>query len=197
MKLIIVRHGETEENVRKIVQGQGFGTLTKRGVEQAKRLGERLKKEKMDVVFSSDLKRARNTAKEIVKFHPKVPVHYTKALRERSFTVLEGKPADVYREAAAKEGVPRYLYRPPGGENFPDMKDRIMPFFEKVYRKYSGKRVLFVTHGGVIKVILGTVLGKTWKELQHMDVANSSVNIIEVKRNHEYRVHMLNCIRHL
>ncbi len=197
MRLIIVRHGETEENVKKIVQGQGFGTLTKRGVEQAKRLGERLKKEKMDAVYCSDLKRARNTAKEIMKFHPKIPIHYVKALRERSFTVLEGKPGDVYKEAAAKEGLPRYLYRPPGGENFPDMKDRIMPFFEKVYSKYSGKRVLFVTHGGVIKVILGAVLGKTWKELQQMDVANSSVNVIEVKRNHEYKVHLLNCIRHL
>jgi len=197
MKLIIVRHGETNENVQRIVQGQGFGTLSERGKEQAKKLGERLKKEKIDVIFCSDLKRARNTAKEIIKFHPKVPVHYTKALRERSFTVLEGKSGDVYRAAAEKEGMPRYLYRSPGGENFPDMKARIMPFFEKVCREYNGKKVLFVTHGGVIKVILGAILGKDWKELQHMDVANSSVNVIEVKRNHEYEVHLLNCVRHL
>jgi len=197
MKLVIVRHGETEENVKRIVQGQGFGALSKRGKEQAKKLAERLKDEKMDAIFCSDLKRARDTAREIIKFHPRVPIHYTRKLRERSFTVLEGKHAEVYFEAAKKEGVPRYLYRPAGGENFPDMKKRIMPFFEKVYEKYIGKTVLFVTHGGVIKVILGTILGKDWEELQHVDLANASVNIIEVKRNHEYKVHLINCIRHL
>ena len=59
MRLIIVRHGETNENVQKIVQGQKLGSLSERGWKQTKLLAERLKDEKVDIIISSDLERAR------------------------------------------------------------------------------------------------------------------------------------------
>ncbi|MEJ2267962.1 MAG: histidine phosphatase family protein [Nanoarchaeota archaeon] len=83
MKLIIVRHGETEENLKKIWQGHLQGKLTKKGIEQAKKLANRLKDEKLDVIFSSDLDRASDTAKEIAKFHSEVPIYLVEDLRER------------------------------------------------------------------------------------------------------------------
>jgi len=59
MRLILVRHGETEENVAKITQGHMPSKLTKQGIEQAKKLALRLKDEKIDKIFVSDLKRCR------------------------------------------------------------------------------------------------------------------------------------------
>ncbi|GBE19836.1 glucosyl-3-phosphoglycerate phosphatase [archaeon BMS3Abin17] len=69
MKLILVRHGETEENKRREIMGQKQGTLSSLGIEQAKKVAQRLKDEKIDYIFSSDLARASDTAKEIHKFH--------------------------------------------------------------------------------------------------------------------------------
>ena len=67
MKLIIARHGETEENKKGILQGHLPGKLTELGIEQSKKLALRLKNEKIDAIYSSDLARASNTAKEIIK----------------------------------------------------------------------------------------------------------------------------------
>ena len=65
MRLILTRHGETEDNVKEILQGQAGGKLTAKGIEQAKKLALRLKKEKIDKIYVSDLKRAVDTAKEL------------------------------------------------------------------------------------------------------------------------------------
>ena len=65
MILTLVRHGETIENKEKIIMGQLDGTLSELGIQQAKKLAERLKDERFDYIFSSDLARAANTAKEI------------------------------------------------------------------------------------------------------------------------------------
>lgn len=78
MKLIITRHGETEENKAGIIQGYLPGHLSKTGIEQAKKVVLRLKDEKIDFIYSSDLDRAANTAKEIAKFHPDVPIEFVK-----------------------------------------------------------------------------------------------------------------------
>lgn len=69
MKLIIVRHGETEENASEIIQGHSLGKLSKKGIEQSKKLALRLKGEKIDMIFSSDLERAKDTIKEVARFH--------------------------------------------------------------------------------------------------------------------------------
>ncbi|MBW2970484.1 histidine phosphatase family protein, partial [Candidatus Woesearchaeota archaeon] len=53
MKLIIVRHGQTIENAKKICQGQSLGTLSEKGIKQAKKIGERLKNEKIDKIYVS------------------------------------------------------------------------------------------------------------------------------------------------
>lgn len=69
MRLILVRHGETFENYHKITQGQLNTKLTQKGFEQIKKAAQRLKNEKIDIAFSSDLDRAVNTCDEILRFH--------------------------------------------------------------------------------------------------------------------------------
>ena len=73
MKLIFVRHGETIENQNHTIQGQTPGQLSEEGKEQARLVAERLKEVKIDKIFTSDLARAKDTAKEIAKFHQDIP----------------------------------------------------------------------------------------------------------------------------
>ncbi len=79
MKLILVRHGQTHENVAKIIQGQSQGRLTAQGREQAQKVGLRLKDEKISIAYVSDLERAKQTAKEILKYHSETPIVYSEA----------------------------------------------------------------------------------------------------------------------
>ncbi len=91
MRLILVRHGETDQHVKGILLGQKIDAgLNRNGISQATKLALRLKKEKIDTIFSSDLKRAKETARIINDYHD-LKIKYTKKLRERNFGVFQGK----------------------------------------------------------------------------------------------------------
>ena len=81
MKLIIVRHGETEENVSGIIQGHGFGELNRKGLEQAKKVAGKLKGEKIDIAYVSGLERTKKTADEILMVTNPLAHTVTDALR--------------------------------------------------------------------------------------------------------------------
>jgi len=82
MRIILTRHGQTEENLQGILQGHLQGKLSQLGKEQARKLALRLKDEKIDYIYSSDLARAADTAKEIAKYHPDTPIKFVKDMRE-------------------------------------------------------------------------------------------------------------------
>jgi len=81
MKLFITRHGETIENINNICQGHIEGQLSKEGINQAKKLANRFKDEQINAIYSSDLNRAVDTAKQILKFHPDLTLILDKRLR--------------------------------------------------------------------------------------------------------------------
>ncbi len=114
MRLIIIRHGETHANAKHIVQGHLNSRLNKKGMAQAKKIGLRLKGEKIDVIFSSDLTRARQTASEIGRFH-KAPIHYVKQIRERNAGIFEGRPFKLLLEDFARQGTTEERYKPEKG----------------------------------------------------------------------------------
>ena len=90
MRLIMVRHGETEENRDSITQGQTPGHLTKLGKSQAKKLGERLASDNFDIIYCSDLLRCKDTCAEISKHHPSVPVVYSTGV-----SALKAEPSSM------------------------------------------------------------------------------------------------------
>lgn len=196
MRLIIVRHGETEENVKEIMMGQSLGKLTQKGKGQAKKAALRLKNEKIDIIFSSDLPRAEYTAKEVVKFH-KVPIHYTPELREKGAGIFEGRPVEELYEASNKSGLPKTQFKPEGGESFVDVKKRAQKFLDKLFKNYKNKTILISSHGGCIKMLLGILLKKPIEEARKLDQANACVNIIEIREDYEHKAQIINCIKHL
>jgi len=196
MKLIIVRHGETEANKKDIMQGQTSSSLTKKGKEQIKKLSARLKNEKIDVIFSSDLPRARLTTEEIAKYH-KIPLHYLAELRERDVGVLEGVSKEEFFKARDDSGLSKLEFKPENGESFTEMIQRVQGFLEMLLRKYTNKTVLICSHGGFIKMTLGILLKKPPEEAIKMDQHNACINIIEVDGNRNAKTIVLNSTDHL
>ena len=194
MRLILVRHGETVGNTKQLIQGHIHGTLTKKGREQARKLALRLRKEKIDIIYSSDLRRAKDTAKEIAKYH-KAPFIIDKSLRERNYGKFEGKKGGYMMKIRIESGIPRYLFRPDGGESFIDLTKRVEKFLDKIYKKHKGEKDMLVSHGGFIKVLIGIILNSHVKYAIRRKLANASVSIIEV--GIKKKVHVINSVKHL
>lgn len=196
MRLILVRHGETEENVAKINQGHMPGKLTQKGIEQTKKLALRLKDEKIDKIFVSDLKRCVDTAAEIIKFHPKAEVIYEPAVREQNLGIFEGMTHGSMRKAAEAAGIDPYELKPEGGESFQELRNRISTFMEQLIKKEHDKTVLIVSHGGPIRQFLLHYLKvpkEKWLEYIH---ENCAVTILEIDEK-GHKIHALMCVKHL
>jgi probable phosphoglycerate mutase len=188
MKLILTRHGETEENKKHIIQGHLPGTLSFDGIEQGRKLAERLKDENIDAIFSSDLKRASDTARMIAKFHPGVEVVYTEKLREGdagSFTGQSSREVD-------------WSNRPADAETTEQMQKRASDFLEEVFKQYPDKTVLFVGHNGINKSFITYIQNLPHNHLEKIDnQENTAVNIFEICEDKNHKTHLLNCTRHL
>jgi len=196
MKLIIIRHGETEENKLGIIQGHIHGTLSGLGKEQARKLAERFKDEKIDIIFSSDLSRAKDTAEEIAKFHPKIPFELRKELRERNWGKFEGKRKDdieYWKEIESKETWSDDLIEKYGGETPQETKERIIKFKDELLKSFRGKIILIVTHGTIGGYLLNHLMRGNSKE----KLKNTSVTIFELDENGKYELKLFNCTKHL
>src|SRR3989344_166472 len=91
MRIIIVRHGETLENIQDVLMGHMPGTLSELGIEQARKVALRLKDERIEYIFSSDLKRSLDTANHIKEYHPYAVFEITNKLREVDMGAWQGK----------------------------------------------------------------------------------------------------------
>lgn len=156
--IYLVRHGQTEWNAKKIIQGQKDSPLTDLGITQAKELAKQLKKIKFDIAFSSDLLRARQTA-EIIAAEHKLAVETTKLLRERSFGELEGQPIHALKavedlfETLEHDQVYKYKANP-DFESDEEIATRLLTFLREIAIVNKGKKILVVTHGGIMRVML-------------------------------------------
>ena len=148
MNLILVRHGETEEGKLLILLGgNSQGTLSEKGKQQAREMALTLRNTHLDAVYSSDLARALDTAKEIIKYHEGTPFNIVSALRERDVGNLAGKSFKTADELYALGLSPDLTT----GETLEHFQNRLKAFLRSVYKEYKDKVVLFVCHIGVIK----------------------------------------------
>ncbi len=155
MKIMLIRHGQTQWNVLQKYQGQTDIPLNNTGREQAAQLAVFLKQESIEAIYCSDLCRAMETAKIISSFHTIEPVSDPR-WREFNFGRWEGL---TYREIdqAFPEEARNWFedtrhFKVPGGESFGQMAARVEEAFQEIERKHRGT-VVVVTHGGVIRVI--------------------------------------------
>lgn len=197
MKLILVRHGETEWNVRHLNQGRIDIPLNKKGREQARKLALHMRSDSIDIIYSSDLKRAKHTALEIAKFH-KAPVRYSDLISERKFGKMEGMLREEYKKIVEKSGIPAHLYRPPGGgENYIDIRKRVRKFLAMIRKKHSKQTVLVVSHQGIIRTFITILTKKPLSSIYEIEQHTTAVNVIELRRGYPPKIHYLNSTEHL
>jgi broad specificity phosphatase PhoE len=153
--ITVVRHGETEWNERRIIQGHTNSSLNETGREQARVLAESLRELGFDHLVTSDLDRAQETAfiiGDVLELRPESDA----LLRERSFGEYEGRPTDDL--SSELTGIEESVYvnpdaRPPGGESFRDVVARAQRFLQRADDEWPDSRLLVVTHGGMVQAL--------------------------------------------
>lgn len=181
-RFFLVRHGETIWNAKKKYQGQSDIPLTEEGRFQAGCLADKLKDEKLDGVFASDLKRTIETAEIIAKPHD-LKVVPTKMIRELSFGIWEGLTYEEIMEKWAQEyqnwiNNPYYT-RPPEGESLSELCQRVSKFLMETAKNHPDGRILVVSHAGPIRAMLFTLLDLKPSFFWKFKISNTSLTIIE------------------
>lgn len=174
MNLTIVRHGETIENAQEIIMGQRGGTLSEKGIEQAKKTAEKLKNEDFNQAWSSDLKRCVDTANFILNFHPNLSLQTTPLLREVNYGKFQGQPSATIQPFFKQ--MPDFLSgKIPGGESHLDMFVRTLGFVNELLDRSPQQNILLVTHTGPIEAIRASVEKATKDNLFPKDALHASI----------------------
>lgn len=199
MRLLLVRHGITQYNISELYTGQTDAPLTDLGMRQAEAAGKYLAAEKLDVIVSSDLQRARNTALVIAQYH-NLPVLEDPELREIGMGEWEGStPAQIQARNLAEWTYVRndpINIAPPGGESFAQLYERVRSVLESSQREYAGKTVLWASHTVFIEVTLCSALKLDLRYRHCFGQDNASIS--ELLFEHELpHVKRLNDTAHL
>jgi 2,3-bisphosphoglycerate-dependent phosphoglycerate mutase len=162
--LVLVRHGQSEWNLKNLFTGWKDVDLTAQGVAEAKKAGEKLKARgiKFDVAFTSVLQRAQKTLDLVLAEmgERKIPIFKDQALNERDYGDLVGLNKDEARKKWGDEQVLKwrrsYDIAPPGGESLKDTVARALPYFvqEILPRVLRGERTIVSAHGNSLRALV-------------------------------------------
>ena len=177
--ILLVRHGETDWNKERRLQGHIDIPLNSQGVAQAALLGEALVQEKIAVVYSSDLSRAYDTANAIAHHHA-LPIFMDSTLRERHYGSVQGLTYEEIEErypqnyAAWQSRDPDF--QPEGGESLRDFQTRVTSNIERIANQHVGQKILIVAHGGVLDCLYRAAQNIDLAEKSKIDLLNTSLN---------------------
>ncbi len=198
--LLIVRHAESAFNDQNRIQGHQDSRLTFKGLYQAQRLARKIKKIKIDKIYSSDLGRAYATTLEITR-QTRLPIVRDPLLREIHLGDWEGMTPEEVDELYDK-GYQKWLKSPssikiPRGEGINRFKKRVVGRVRAIARSNRGKTVVIVTHGGVITALLADWLKADFDHLLlNLQIDNTSITTVD-ETNKKVRLHCINDTSHL
>jgi probable phosphoglycerate mutase len=202
-KLFLIRHGQSAGNAEGRFGGHGPTPLSERGVQQAERTAQVLASEGIDVIYSSDLPRAVQTAKPLSD-KLAIPINATPAFRERHVGVLEGLTFDESRDkyprdyyALVNRNVQHVIS---GGESYRQLLRRTSTALKKILREHPQQRIAIFSHTGVICFLSLDLMGaiNRWtKETPWLVTSNCGINRFEIRSRGNVRVLALNDTRHL
>jgi len=197
--LFLIRHGETEWNRKLRYQGQTDIDLNETGFNQARLLSESLENQKITRIYTSDLKRAANTASIIAKPHD-LKLNKEKKLREISFGEWEGMNYEEitkeYPKLFKKWRNDPVSVSPPEGETFSEFQERVIYIINRIKDLHTGERVAIVSHGGTIRVYLAHILSMPLIENKKLSIHNTSLSHIKIYDNRAV-IKTLNSMCHL
>jgi probable phosphoglycerate mutase len=181
--ILLIRHGETDWNVEKRLQGHYDVALNAEGRHQAAALGRALRDEPLDAVFSSDLQRARDTAQAIAAARG-MAVQIDPGLRERCFGAFEGLihseiseryPAD-FAAWKQRDLDARYTAGERQAETLREFAARAMASLTRLASREGHRRIAVVSHGGVLDTLYRHAHELGYERARNFDVLNASIN---------------------
>ena len=184
-KYFVMRHGEAKSNVDKLFSSNLKNSckypLTETGREQALHSAQKLKKEKIDIVFYSEFERTKETASIVAKEIglDKEKMISDKRLVEVNVGIFDGRPIKEYY-AYFSSDLEKFTKAPPEGETFNDIKIRMGEFLYEIETKYQGKNILIVSHGYPIWMIRSTALGFDEKKSVEADEPIKTGQLLEL-----------------
>lgn len=182
-RLYLARHGETEWNLEKRLQGHLDSPLTKLGVLQANWLAAALNDVPLDVIYTSSSPRAYRTAESILQDR-KVELIATDELKEMNLGDWEGRIAPElereYPEQFRAYWNAPHLFKPLTGESYEDVRIRVATFLEAILPQHEGQNVLLVTHTVTLKMIMASYEQRPLSELWNPPYIHpASLSLIE------------------
>ncbi|MHA6908324.1 histidine phosphatase family protein [Ralstonia pseudosolanacearum] len=186
--IVLVRHGETDWNRERRLQGQLDVPLNAQGREQAAQLGRALAREPFDAIYASDLSRARETAQALAGEIGKA-VRDDTGLRERCYGGFEGL---TYAEVAERHPVEFEAWQnrvpefapPGGGETLAGFHARAVDAALRLIRRHPGERIALVSHGGVLDCLYRHANAMALTEPRQHALRNASINRLSSDGHH-------------
>jgi probable phosphoglycerate mutase len=186
-ELILIRHGETDWNRELRFQGQLDVPLNATGLEQARRVAERLAQESMAQLVSSDLQRALQTAQAVAgRLQPRLQLDpvLNAALREQHFGIVEGlsvpevkvQHAEVWAQWLQFDEAFSFA----GGESTRAFHGRVLAAVRALAQEHEGQTLVVVTHGGVLDMVYRSALGLSLSGPRQSDIPNAGFNRVRL-----------------
>ena len=188
MRIILVRHGETEYNVKGLAQGWCDSPLTKKGIKQAQNAANLLAYENIDLVLCSDTNRAITTTSII---NQDIEIHTDPRIREMHYgECFEAKPN--WHKNLFLIFHPFSQYHHVGGENTKDVIKRFSELIDELYLSYPRSTILIVSHGGLLSnfIIRKCILDLIYKQKFFIFTKNASINIL----NYDGKRYSVECL---
>ncbi|WP_322091557.1 histidine phosphatase family protein [Paraburkholderia bannensis] len=192
-QILFIRHGETDWNRIKRIQGHIDIPLATSGVDQAALLGASLARAaregaRLDAIWSSDLMRAQQTAQPIAQALG-LTVQLTEGLRERNYGAFQGHDSDQIAERFPDEYAHWQTrdpgFAPPDGESQRELYHRVLHALEPILAKHPEGRIACVAHGGVLDCIYRFANGIELEAPRAWPLLNTSVNVVDFERDGE------------
>ncbi|WP_269622538.1 2-carboxy-D-arabinitol-1-phosphatase [Prochlorococcus marinus] len=214
LRLLLIRHGLSTYNLEKRIQGRNdLSTLTEKGILQAAKTGLALKDLNIDAIYSSPLKRAADTTKELSKHHPQITTVFDNDLLEvdlgpwSGLTVHEVKEKfpDLY--LTWKDSPNELTLQNENGNSYKPIEELMHQsenFLQNLYEKYNqdeDKNIVIVAHNAILRSLILKILNKPNIGYRRIKLDNSSISIFNINsyKNNEYDVQIqtLNNTAHL
>lgn len=182
-EILLIRHGETDWNVEKRLQGHIDIGLNDKGRWQAEALGKALANEALDAVYASDLQRALLTAQAIARAQG-LTVQAERQLRERCYGALEGMSyqeineayPDVYAAWRSRDIHVRFPAGDSPAETLAEFSSRVVAAVIAIATKHPDQKIALVTHGGVLDCLCRAASGKSLAVKRDFDIFNAGIN---------------------
>lgn len=189
--LILVRHGQSLWNAKGLWTGLTDVSLSEKGIDESKLVGNSLKDIRIDIVFTSVLKRAKETLDEIKKKLGinSLPTIENQALNEKNYGVFTGKNK---WEVKKEYGIEKFTqirrgwsFQIPNGESLKDVYNRAVPYYQKeiLPRLKEGKNVLVVAHGNSLRALVKYLENVSDHDIENLELATGEIYIYKVDEN--------------